>query len=76
MAEETIPLWEYRVETVGSAWSGTKDAELDSLLNTWGEQGWEVINVIINNSNRRVTVVAKRPLTRSARRQRTHEAEV
>jgi hypothetical protein len=35
MAEE-IPKWEYRVQTVGSFWSGVKANELEKLLNEWG----------------------------------------
>ncbi len=38
MADE-IHLWEYRVQTVGSFWSGVKANALEQLLNEWG-RGW------------------------------------
>lgn len=63
-------LWEYRVETIGSAWKGTSDAELEATLNQWGEQGWEVISVRPPTNSNKFTVVAKRPLTENARRRR------
>lgn len=67
--------WEYRVSTFGSAWSGVNDEELEILLDSWGEEGWEVVEVSpITNSNK-VRMVAKRPLTTSTRRQRTWPSE-
>lgn len=68
MAEETR--WKYHVETVGSAWSGLKDADLEATLDAWGEQGWEVINVIPLQSSSKLRVVARRPLTSANRRRR------
>lgn len=69
MAEE-IKLWEYRVLTIGSMF-GTKDENIEATLNEWGEQGWEAINVYTPENSGKVTIVAKRPLTRTARRQRS-----
>ena len=62
-------LWEYRVQTIGSSF-GTKDEQIEAALNEWGEEGWEAINVYTPSNSGKVTIVAKRPLTRSTRRQR------
>ena len=70
MAEE-IKQWEYRVQTVGGFFTGVKADALEELLNEWGEQGWEVASThIIENANK-INVIAKRPLTRNARRERS-----
>lgn len=69
MAE--IIRWEYRAETLGSYWSEPKDDALQATLKEWGQDGWEVINVIALHNTSKVRVVAKRPLTpEEARRQR------
>jgi hypothetical protein len=68
---DEIPKWEYRVQSVGGFFSGVKPQELEALLNEWGEQGWEVVAApIVENANK-INVIAKRPLTRSARRFRS-----
>lgn len=70
MAEE-IKQWEYRVQTVGGFFKGVPAEELEDLLNEWGAEGWEVVSThIIENANK-INVIAKRPLTRSVRRERT-----
>ena len=69
MADE-IRKWEYRVQTIGNVF-GTKDENIEALLNEWGEEGWEAINVYTPSQSGKVTMVAKRPLTRSARRERS-----
>ncbi len=69
MPEEIIK-WEYRVQTIGSVF-GTKDENIEATLNEWGEEGWEAINVYTPESSSKVTLVAKRPLTASARRRRS-----
>ncbi|OQY28137.1 MAG: hypothetical protein B6I38_09525 [Anaerolineaceae bacterium 4572_5.1] len=61
--------WEYRVETIGSVF-GTKDELLQDTLDEWGEEGWEVISARNPANSSKTTIVAKRPLTRSARRLR------
>jgi hypothetical protein len=71
MGDQT--LWEYRVQTIGGAF-GTKDEQIKATLNEWGEEGWEAINVYTPSSSGKVTIVAKRPLSRSTRRQRTMPA--
>jgi hypothetical protein len=68
MAEQT--LWEYQVLTIGSAF-GTKDGQIEATLNEWGQEGWEAINVYTPSNSHKVTIVAKRPLTSSARRWRS-----
>lgn len=69
MAEEIKP-WEYRVQTIGSAW-GTKDEHIQATLDEWGQEGWEAINVFISGGSGKITMVAKRPLTDRARRMRS-----
>ena len=69
MPDET-QLWEYRVQTIGSLF-GTKDEQIESTLNEWGEEGWEAINVYTPEGSGKVTMVAKRPLTDRARRRRS-----
>jgi len=61
--------WEYRVETIGSAF-GTKDELLQDTLDEWGEEGWEVISARNSASSSKITIVAKRPLTRTEHRLR------
>jgi hypothetical protein len=68
MPEETR-LWEYQVKTIGSLF-GTKDEDIESTLNAWGEDGWEAINVYTPEGSGKVTIVAKRPLTERAHRRR------
>ena len=68
MAEQTQ--WEYRVLTIGRMW-GTKDEQIQALLNEWGEEGWEAINVYTPEGSGKVTMVAKRPLTSEIRRRRS-----
>jgi hypothetical protein len=62
--------WEYRLETFGTYWTRPKDELLQATLDEWGEEGWEVIN-IVSSSGEKLTLIAKRPLSRSTRRQRT-----
>jgi len=68
MAEQTF--WEYRVQTIGSAF-GTKDGQIEVTLNEWGQEGWEAINVYTPSNSSKVTIVAKRPLTAAAQRWRS-----
>jgi hypothetical protein len=70
MAEQTAQ-WEYRVLTVGNAFSGAKDEQIEAILNEWGLEGWEAVNVYAPSNSPKVTLVAKRPLTASARRMRS-----
>ncbi len=69
MAE--YPKWEYRVKTFGTFFSGTKDEELEAALNEWGMDGWEVVSSRGVENTSKVVVLAKRPLSASARRRHT-----
>ena len=69
MAGQT--LWEYRVKTIGSSIMGTKDEAIEAMLNEWGDEGWEAINVYTPEGSGKVTMVAKRPLTSATRRERS-----
>jgi hypothetical protein len=64
---ETIQC-EYRVLTIGSSF-GTKDEQIEATLNEWAQEGWEATHVYTPSSSGKVTIVARRPLTASARRQ-------
>ena len=69
MAEE-IKRWEYRGQTIGSLF-GTKDEQVQSLLNEWGSEGWEAVNVYTLYGSGKITIVAKHPLTERTRRTRS-----
>lgn len=60
--------WEYRVETIGSAFRGTSDEDVESLLDEWGQEGWEVIAFHPIQGSNKVTIVAKRALASTRRR--------
>jgi len=62
--------WEYRVQTIGSMF-GTKDENIEAVLNEWGEEGWIVTHVYTPENSGKVTIVAKRPLTRETIRRRS-----
>jgi hypothetical protein len=70
MADET-KLWEYRVQAVGGFFKGVPADELEELLNGWGEEGWEVVSTHILENANKINVIAKRPLTRATRRERS-----
>ncbi len=59
--------WEYRVLTIGSVF-GTKDEQIEAVLNEWGLEGWEATQVYTPSQSGKVTIVARRLLTDSARR--------
>jgi hypothetical protein len=66
--------WEYRVRTIGNAF-GTKDEQIEALLNEWGLEGWEASQVYTPSQSSKVTIVARRPLTGSARRRSSWPGE-
>jgi hypothetical protein len=70
MVEDTKQ-WEYRVQCVGSFWSGVKADELEQLLNEWGGEGWEVVSTHILENTNKINVIAKRPLSSTTRRVRS-----
>ncbi len=67
---DEIKQWEYRVQTIGSMF-GTKDENIESTLDVWGEEGWEAINVYTPYGSGKITIVAKRPLTERTLRSRS-----
>ncbi len=71
--DNELPKWEYRVQTIGSIF-GTKDEDIEDILNEWGEEGWEAINVYTPAGSGKVTIVAKRPLSNATRRFRSMPA--
>jgi len=68
---EQITKWEYRVETFGNIFKGPKDEALMEDLDIWGEDGWEVVNVLSRTNSEKITVIAKRPLTLGSLRRRS-----
>ncbi|MBI3153448.1 MAG: hypothetical protein HYZ21_15050 [Chloroflexi bacterium] len=58
------------MQTIGSIF-GTKDENIEAILNQWGEEGWEVTHVYTPEGSGKVTIVAKRPLTRETVRRRS-----
>lgn len=68
---DTILRWEYRVESLGSAFSHPKDEEIEEKLNEWGEDGWEIIDVSPPFGSTKIRIVAKRPLSERERRRRS-----
>ena len=60
--------WEYRVQTIGNAF-GTKDEQIEAILNEWGLDGWQATQVYTPSQSNKVTIVARRPLSATARRQ-------
>ena len=63
-------LWEYRVQTIGGLF-GTRDEDIEAMLNEWGNEGWEAFSVHRVEGTHKVTVVARRPLTSTSRRRRS-----
>ncbi len=70
---EEIKKWEYCVQTIGSIF-GTKDENIEAMLNEWGDEGWEVTHVYTPAGSGKVTIVAKRPLMRETIRRRSMPA--
>jgi hypothetical protein len=70
MAEQTVQ-WEYRVQTVGNSFSGAKDEQIEAMLDEWGMDGWEAVNVYAPANSPKVTLVAKRQTTAALRRSRS-----
>jgi hypothetical protein len=68
---EELKKWDYRVQSFGSIWSGAKPEDIEAALLDWGAEGWEVVSVYNEESGHKVTIVAKRPLTREAIRARS-----
>jgi len=72
MSAPAYPLWEYRVEDFGGVIKSEPKREVfQSLLNAWGEEGWEVISAVYSTGTTRLRIIAKRALTHAARRKRS-----
>jgi hypothetical protein len=67
MSDQAVQ-WEYRIQTVGSGITGAHDEQIEEILNDWGQEGWEAVNVYSPSQSPKVTLVAKRPLSATARR--------
>jgi hypothetical protein len=67
MAEQTQ--WEYRAQRFGSLFREVKPEDLESTLDEWGAEGWEVVGV--TGENNQLLIVAKRPLSLTTRRRRS-----
>jgi hypothetical protein len=63
--------WEYRIDEVGSFWKNTKPEDVEDYLNQLGEEGWEVVNLHSPQNSNKLWVTIKRPLTPTARRERS-----
>jgi hypothetical protein len=68
---EQIIQWEYRVLTVGNVFSGAKNEQIQAILNEWGLDGWEAVNVYAPTNSAKATLVAKRQVTAATRRLRS-----
>ena len=71
MADE-IQQWEYRVDTIGGIF-GTADEQIEATLNEWGQEGWEAVTMYTPYGSGKVTLLAKRALSDSTRRQRARQ---
>ena len=67
--------WEYYLEGFGSFWLTPKLQALEERFNSLGLDGWEVIGVNHRYNSNRVWITAKRPLSTTARRQRSLPTE-
>jgi hypothetical protein len=66
-----VNLWEYRVTSLGKALKSPNDEEIEAVLNEWGEEGWQVFDVIQHSGTNKVRLFARRPLTDRERRRRS-----
>lgn len=55
--------WEYRVLTVGSPFEDARDADLQTIIDKLGKQGWEVIGFRASENSNEAQVLARRRLT-------------
>lgn len=67
MPEQTQ--WEYRAVRFGTIFRETKEEDLESTLNEWGVEGWEVVSLAVESN--RLLILAKRPLDLATRRRRS-----
>jgi hypothetical protein len=71
MSESPLTQWEYRVEDFGGLLRRSKKEEIQAQLNSWGEDGWEIVVCITFLNSYSMRVIAKRPLTSAERRKRS-----
>lgn len=67
--------WEYRIETIGSAFRGVKPEKLEFFLNELGLESWEVVSIHQPHSSNQIWVTAKRGMTRDSWRRRSQPGE-
>jgi len=63
--------WEYRIQTLGTAFKQAKDEDLEALLNEWGKDGWEIITAHNLESSSKIRLIAKRALGGTVSRSRS-----
>jgi hypothetical protein len=66
-----IQRWEYRTQILGTFWSEPKLEDIETLLNEWGLEGWEVVSTYPVHGSNKMIIIARRPLTPAIRRQRS-----
>jgi hypothetical protein len=71
MAESPLTQWEYRVEDFGGLLHRSKQEELQAKLNSWGEEGWEIVATVRFHNSNAMRFIAKRPLTSAEKRKRS-----
>ena len=68
---EASTKWEYIFLTFGGPLLAAKDEKVQASLNELGIDGWEVVSAIAIDNSAKIKILAKRPLSSLARRQRT-----
>ena len=63
--------WEYIVRSVGSLIRAPKDDDMQTLLNAWGEEGWELVAAVPQTNSYVIRLMGKRPMSTTARRRRS-----
>jgi hypothetical protein len=64
----TQTIWEYRVETIGSTFRSISDEDVETLLDEWGQDGWEVVAFHPIQGSNKITIAAKRQPDTARRR--------
>jgi hypothetical protein len=63
--------WEYSVCAAGGGFKRVKPDELTEMLNQAASEGWELMQIVPQESNYQVLLVLRRPSTTRTRRQAT-----
>jgi hypothetical protein len=69
------PAWEYAVHPAGGALKRAKPEELTEMLNQAASEGWELVQIMPQESISSVLLVLRRPSTRRTRREASWGAE-